>query len=194
MNTLESDESRSEYGKGREKHLLLLVLILAIIGIGAIYMIESNKKYNIVDISKIQPTTTTITVAVTTTTVPVIATTTTVPTTVIITTTTTIIGTSAVTSTTEISTTTTIRKNPMLERFSGKGYRLVTIRADLYCPSCVEGLTYLLKSKSGVISTDVNYFNDLAKIIYDPKKITKEEVATLVGSVGDAVIVDDVEI
>lgn len=44
------------------------------------------------------------------------------------------------------------------------------------CPSCAPGIEYALKQEDGVLEAKVSYQEGIGKVIYDPSKISKEEI------------------
>lgn len=55
--------------------------------------------------------------------------------------------------------------------------RQATLRIEgMTCPSCADGVESLLKQNEGVISADVDYFQGKGQVVYDPAKITIEEI------------------
>ncbi len=59
----------------------------------------------------------------------------------------------------------------------GEYLRQATLKIDgMFCVSCAIGAEYALKEKEGVIDASVDYYNENGKVIYDPLKISKDEI------------------
>jgi copper chaperone CopZ len=55
--------------------------------------------------------------------------------------------------------------------------RQATLKIDgMFCVSCATGAEYALKEKEGVIDASVDYDNENGKVIYDPLKISKDDI------------------
>jgi len=46
----------------------------------------------------------------------------------------------------------------------------------MFCVSCATGAEYALKEKEGVVDASVDYDGEKGLVIYDPKKISKDEI------------------
>lgn len=70
--------------------------------------------------------------------------------------------------------------------------RQATLKIDgMFCVSCATGAEYALKEKEGVIDASVDYNNETGKVVYDPLKISKDEIIQAVKPY-TAIIVKDV--
>lgn len=71
--------------------------------------------------------------------------------------------------------------------------RKVTLRIyGMTCPSCAEAVESLIKQKDGVLRVNVNYFQGTGEVVYDPAKITTEEIMNAIQPY-TATIVEDKE-
>ncbi len=61
----------------------------------------------------------------------------------------------------------------------------------MWCASCATGIEYALKEKEGVISANVNYNNKNGKVVYDPLKISKNEIIQAIKPYTGTIIKDE---
>ena len=55
--------------------------------------------------------------------------------------------------------------------------RQAVLKIDgMFCVSCATGAEYALKEKVGVVDASVDYDNESGNVIYDPLKISKDEI------------------
>jgi copper chaperone CopZ len=82
-------------------------------------------------------------------------------------------------------------KTSSLEPNQPKNLRQATLKiGGMFCASCATGAEYALKEKKGVVSASVDYDSESGKVIYDPSKISKEELIQAVKPY-TAVIIED---
>jgi len=74
-----------------------------------------------------------------------------------------------------------------------RSLRRATLRIyGMTCPSCADAVESLIKQKDGVVSVSVNYFQGTGEVVYDPAKITTEEIVNAIQPY-TATIVEDKE-
>jgi thiol-disulfide isomerase/thioredoxin len=57
--------------------------------------------------------------------------------------------------------------------------KLRQVTLEIYgitCPSCVNAIESLLKQKEGVVNASFNYFQGIGEVVYDPSKITIDDI------------------
>lgn len=70
----------------------------------------------------------------------------------------------------------TIEKN-YSESNQQENLRQATLKIDgMWCASCATGAEYALKDKVGVVDASVDYDSKSGRVIYDPLKISKDEI------------------
>lgn len=70
--------------------------------------------------------------------------------------------------------------------------RQATLKIDgMFCVSCATGAEYALKEKEGVVDASVDYDNEKGSVIYNPQKISKDEIIQAVNPY-TATITEDV--
>jgi len=73
-----------------------------------------------------------------------------------------------------------------------KNLRQATLKIDgMFCVSCATGAEYALKEKEGVINASVDYDSESGEVIYNPQKISKDEIIQAV-SPYTATITEDI--
>jgi copper chaperone CopZ len=64
-----------------------------------------------------------------------------------------------------------------LETNQSANLRQAVLKIDgMFCVSCATGAEYALKEKVGVIDASVDYDSESGNVVYDPSKISKEEI------------------
>lgn len=59
--------------------------------------------------------------------------------------------------------------------------RQATLRIQgMTCPSCAVAVESLLKQKEGVVDASANYYQGTGEVVYDPAKITLEEIVNAI--------------
>ena len=61
----------------------------------------------------------------------------------------------------------------------------------MFCVSCATGAEYALKEKGGIVDASVDYDNENGKVIYNPLKISKDEIIQAVNPY-TAIITEDI--
>ena len=64
-----------------------------------------------------------------------------------------------------------------LETNQSANLRQAALKIDgMFCVSCATGAEYALKEKVGVVDASVDYDSESGNVVYDPSKISKEEI------------------
>ncbi len=90
-------------------------------------------------------------------------------------------------------TTTTLKNNPYLDKFRGKGYRKVDMHIAYLCPSCVPAVIQGITYEPGVKSKSLSFKQNISYVIYVPETVDVERIMELAGAGGDVVFYDDYE-
>ena len=68
-------------------------------------------------------------------------------------------------------------KENYIEVNQQKNLRQATLKIDgMFCTSCATGAEYALKEMEGVVDASVDYDSGIGKVIYDPSKISMDEL------------------
>ena len=171
--------------------VLLVFVVLAVLAVAVIYFLNVGGKPTIIyatSTTLIPSTSTTSSTSTTTSTSTTLfsglsSTTQTTQTTQ--TTTTTVTTTSGTTSTTLPA---------YLKKFAGKGYHVAYMDINFFCPSCVAAVAANLNNRNGVVAKSIGYRQKISWVIYDPKRVSLEDVLMLAGGSGEMVLLSDMEI
>lgn len=64
-----------------------------------------------------------------------------------------------------------------LETNQSANFRQAVLKIDgMFCASCATGAEYALKEKVGVVDASVDYNSESGNVVYDPSKISKDEI------------------
>ncbi|MFH0860263.1 MAG: hypothetical protein V1921_03595 [Candidatus Altiarchaeota archaeon] len=98
----------------------------------------------------------------------------------------------------EQSTTTTLQPastaNSYFSRFEGRGYRHAYVGVIYQCPSCVPAIASVLNDEPGVIAKSMAYKQKVSWVVYDPTEVTPERMVSILGSSGEASLINDTAI
>ena len=87
---------------------------------------------------------------------------------------------------------TTTKQKFEINQQQQKNLRQATLKIDgMFCISCATGAEYALKEKEGVVDASVDYNSKNGKVIYNPQKISKDEIIQAVNPY-TATITEDV--
>jgi len=104
-----------------------------------------------------------------------------------------LIGFSLITKPTTTKSEIEVKKNNLeTNQQQQRNLRQATLKIDgMFCVSCATGAEYALKEKEGIIDASVDYDNENGKVIYNPQKISKDEIIQAVAPY-TATITEDV--
>jgi hypothetical protein len=83
------------------------------------------------------------------------------------------------------STSSTLKAGPSyLDRYSGKGFRQVSMHIRYFCPTCVQAVAQTVQKEPGIMGKSMGWGQKVSWIIYDPKVVDLERVLELAASSG----------
>ncbi|MFC2154239.1 hypothetical protein ACFLRC_02015 [Candidatus Altiarchaeota archaeon] len=94
----------------------------------------------------------------------------------------------------EPTTTTTLKSNPYLDKFRGKGYRKADYEIAWMCPTCVPAVNRIVIEEPGVKSRSIGYGQEVNYVIYNPSTLGLERITRLLNAGGTATLIQDEEL
>lgn len=202
--SFELDPDERHAGVKTEDKIFYAILILMVLSITA-YVIYSEKKINESAQTITPPPTTTIISANSTTTSISVATTSVATSTIqagypststssviVLPPTTTLIASTTMTPVLPSQNITVLSTIP--SKYAGMGYRKATMEIIFLCPSCIPAVQRVLRDTPGVISLNIAYKQGINYVIYDPNKVSLEEVFQKATANGEGRLISDEEV
>jgi len=66
----------------------------------------------------------------------------------------------------------------------GESRKLIIGLPGIFCPACEESIETTLRKTDGIISVDADFNSRRAVVVYDPTKITKEQIIEIIKQLG----------